>query len=278
MHHETQDVGIEKLPSHLLMTVLNYLDYSSDLSYELVLRRRPAFFARFMLLPVIFLSTMVMMIFWIPPQRPDRTGLGENMEASSKTKIPWIRRWSIISTQMKCFLLWDSKFPLVLLDLNYPGSCLTQNQTQLILHSDCHITQSFSQSAGHTLIDDYQIPPGTQMAMDSIMWLYHIVLSIGMSLFTSFMLLLLLVVDTTPPTNSKLGSLRFLFCIGVSPQWMHSLWIIHISHFQIPGVFCCYQIIGVTIATFLSILVVNVSYQKRPMPVSISVSSIQYLL
>jgi hypothetical protein len=61
---------------------LNEIKYSccedlfSDLTFEIVLRRRPVYFARFMLLPIIILSCLVLVIFWIPPQRPDRTGLG----------------------------------------------------------------------------------------------------------------------------------------------------------------------------------------------------------
>ncbi|ELU02950.1 hypothetical protein CAPTEDRAFT_197979 [Capitella teleta] len=90
----------------------------------------PAFLARFMLLPAILLSFMVLVIFWIFPQRPDRIGL-------------------------------------------------------------------------------------------------------AMSLFNSFMLLLLLLVNHTPPTShSKLGS------------------------------FYCYDIIGVAMAAFLSIIVANIAYTK----------------
>ncbi|ELU14966.1 hypothetical protein CAPTEDRAFT_205451, partial [Capitella teleta] len=59
-----------------------------------------------------------------------------------------------------------------------------------------------------------------------------------MSLFTSFMLLLLLLVNYTPPTShSKLGS------------------------------FYCYDIIGVAMAAFLSIMVANISYTKSKMSV-----------
>ncbi|ELU13619.1 hypothetical protein CAPTEDRAFT_204062 [Capitella teleta] len=108
-----------------------------DLNYELVLRRKPAFLARFMILPAILLSFMVLVIFWIPPQRPDRTGL-------------------------------------------------------------------------------------------------------AMSLFTSFMVLLLLLVDYTPPTSkSKLAS------------------------------FYCYDIIAVAMATFLSVIVVNISYKTSEMPAAL---------
>ncbi|ELT88707.1 hypothetical protein CAPTEDRAFT_202053 [Capitella teleta] len=53
-----------------------------DLTYEIVLRRRPVYFARFMLLPIIILSCLVLVIFWIPPQRTDRTGLGMSLFAS----------------------------------------------------------------------------------------------------------------------------------------------------------------------------------------------------
>ncbi|ELU03524.1 hypothetical protein CAPTEDRAFT_84161, partial [Capitella teleta] len=37
-----------------------------DVNYEIILRRKPAFLARFMLLPAILLSLMLLVIFWIP--------------------------------------------------------------------------------------------------------------------------------------------------------------------------------------------------------------------
>ena len=52
-------------------------DAYSDLTFTLVLRRNPGFYTRLLLLPAILLSSLVLVIFWIPPQRPDRTSLGK---------------------------------------------------------------------------------------------------------------------------------------------------------------------------------------------------------
>ena len=47
-----------------------------DLTFSLSLRRHSAYYTMFLVLPVCMLSVMVLTIFWIPPHRPDRTGLG----------------------------------------------------------------------------------------------------------------------------------------------------------------------------------------------------------
>ena len=52
-------------------------DKYSDLTFSLVLARQWRFYSMFLLLPAIILSCMSLMIFCIPPGRPDRTGLGK---------------------------------------------------------------------------------------------------------------------------------------------------------------------------------------------------------
>ena len=49
----------------------------TQIEYTLKLRRRPNFYVRMLLVPMLLLSVLVLVIFWIPPQRPDRTALGE---------------------------------------------------------------------------------------------------------------------------------------------------------------------------------------------------------
>ena len=48
-----------------------------DLVVTFTLCRNSGFYAKFMLIPTILLSVNVLLIFWIPPSRPDRTGLGK---------------------------------------------------------------------------------------------------------------------------------------------------------------------------------------------------------
>lgn len=47
-----------------------------DITYTFSLVRNSPFYTQFLIMPVVLLSGMVITIFWIPPTRPDRTGLG----------------------------------------------------------------------------------------------------------------------------------------------------------------------------------------------------------
>ncbi len=48
----------------------------ADLTFNLTLERKVTFHLRLILIPTVLLSGMSVAIFWIPPNRPDRTGLG----------------------------------------------------------------------------------------------------------------------------------------------------------------------------------------------------------
>ncbi len=48
----------------------------ADLTFNLTLKRRVTFHIRLILIPTVLLSAMSVAIFCIPPNRPDRTGLG----------------------------------------------------------------------------------------------------------------------------------------------------------------------------------------------------------
>ena len=49
-----------------------------DLTFNLTLRRRTAFYVYVLILPSVLLSSLTLVLFWIPPQRPDRTSLGKS--------------------------------------------------------------------------------------------------------------------------------------------------------------------------------------------------------
>ena len=49
----------------------------SDIRFTLKLQRKVTFTMRLILIPSIILSVMSLLIFWIPPQRPDRTSSGK---------------------------------------------------------------------------------------------------------------------------------------------------------------------------------------------------------
>lgn len=48
-----------------------------ELIYYITIKRKTAFYIVVLILPCILLSGLTLVMFWFPPQRPDRTGLGE---------------------------------------------------------------------------------------------------------------------------------------------------------------------------------------------------------
>ena len=48
-----------------------------DLTFYLTIKRRTAFYIYVLILPSVLLSCLTVVLFWIPPQRPDRTSLGK---------------------------------------------------------------------------------------------------------------------------------------------------------------------------------------------------------
>ena len=49
----------------------------TDMTFHMTLKRRSEFYVRLLLLPLILLSVISPVIFWIPPSRPDRTNMGK---------------------------------------------------------------------------------------------------------------------------------------------------------------------------------------------------------
>lgn len=47
-----------------------------ELIYRIKIKRKTAFYIVVLILPCILLSCLTLVMFWFPPQRPDRTGLG----------------------------------------------------------------------------------------------------------------------------------------------------------------------------------------------------------
>ena len=46
------------------------------LAFTLVMRRKMVFSTYILTLPCVFLATLTLLVFWLPPDRPDRTSLG----------------------------------------------------------------------------------------------------------------------------------------------------------------------------------------------------------
>ena len=47
------------------------------MEFNIHMSRNPSYFAKFTLLPILLLTVLVLVIFCIPPTRPDRTSLGK---------------------------------------------------------------------------------------------------------------------------------------------------------------------------------------------------------
>ena len=61
----------------------NYLPSEEDdpnfavLTFELTMKRKLVFSSYILTLPCVFLASLTLVVFWLPPERPDRTALGE---------------------------------------------------------------------------------------------------------------------------------------------------------------------------------------------------------
>ncbi|KAK2141523.1 hypothetical protein LSH36_1087g00002 [Paralvinella palmiformis] len=53
-----------------------------DITFYLTMKRKTAFYVYVLILPSVLLSCLTLILFWIPPQRPDRTGLGMSLFSS----------------------------------------------------------------------------------------------------------------------------------------------------------------------------------------------------
>ncbi|CAD5124154.1 DgyrCDS12454 [Dimorphilus gyrociliatus] len=53
-----------------------------DLTFRLTVKRKTAFYMYVLILPSVMLSFLTLVLFWIPPQRPDRTSLGMSLFSS----------------------------------------------------------------------------------------------------------------------------------------------------------------------------------------------------
>lgn len=47
------------------------------LSFEINMKRKLVFSSYILTLPCVFLACLTLVVFWLPPDRPDRTALGE---------------------------------------------------------------------------------------------------------------------------------------------------------------------------------------------------------
>ena len=51
---------------------------SSLLNFTVVLKRKTVFFTFILILPCVFLTMLTLVVFWLPPERPDKTTLGQS--------------------------------------------------------------------------------------------------------------------------------------------------------------------------------------------------------
>ena len=48
------------------------------LTFEINMRRKLSFSSYMLTMPPVFLACITLVVFWLPPERPDRTALGKN--------------------------------------------------------------------------------------------------------------------------------------------------------------------------------------------------------
>ena len=77
-----------------------------DLTFYLTLRRRTAFYVYVLILPSVLLSSLTLVLFWIPPQRPDRTSLGKIVCSHSVLIVKHYRLFFLIITVPMLFMVY----------------------------------------------------------------------------------------------------------------------------------------------------------------------------
>ncbi len=134
------------------------------LAFTLVMKRKMVFSTYILTLPCIFLATLTLLVFWLPPSRPDRTSLGESLAAVHGAET----------------------------------SILPSQQTRRIIS---HLLDAINLF----LTKGDKVLAATALTVDM-----HCVIS-AMSIFGSFLVLLLILVEAAPPTASsvpRLGELK----------------------------------------------------------------------
>ena len=51
---------------------------SNHMTFTLVMSRKIVFFTYILMLPCLILTMLTLLIFWLPPERPDKTSLGSS--------------------------------------------------------------------------------------------------------------------------------------------------------------------------------------------------------
>ncbi len=59
------------------------------LTFEINMRRRLVFSSYMLTMPPVFLACITLVVFWLPPERPDRTSLGEFLSNKSINCERW---------------------------------------------------------------------------------------------------------------------------------------------------------------------------------------------
>ena len=136
---------------------------------------RKLVFATYMLtLPCVFLASLTLVVFWLPPDRPDRTSLCESLQQ------------------------------------HFSGGQLGFLSCSFYNSNVCSVTNSLVRNVSYFAIE--------------FLWrtILTTCLFVAMSVFASFLLLLLILVEAAPPTASSVPTLGNVKCFFLIKTWTNS--------------------------------------------------------
>jgi len=170
----------------------------------LTLRRTSGFYVTMVLIPTILLATLILTIFWIPPSRPDRTGLGMSVFAGLMLLLLMVVQVSPPSTDVKIGTYYCINIVLVVMatvlsasvvaisNKNKPMAQWLRNSMVLGVGKVLGIMQQYNtvypaddpKDRNQTTIRDWQT---LAVVLDRLLFIsYLIIVAIGIGLFFPF--------------------------------------------------------------------------------------------
>ncbi len=77
-HKETSIWDVENITANKVLMDAGHNRTFSVLTFEIQLKRKLAFSSYMLTMPPVFLACITLVVFWLPPERPDRTALGKS--------------------------------------------------------------------------------------------------------------------------------------------------------------------------------------------------------
>ncbi len=87
-HKETSIWDVSNITAKKVLMDAGHNTTFTVLTFEIELKRKLAFSSYMLTMPPVFLACITLVVFWLPPERPDRTALGKNLRRMSRENRP----------------------------------------------------------------------------------------------------------------------------------------------------------------------------------------------